>query len=163
MLFGLAVSMSCSDGASSGGPLTPFTPVNPVVPPPAPQNPPPPPTPRGPPPAFPAVSSDATIYNGPDNLYDFFISNHGSSLPTRYVFFRDSTFHLQFASFRFGVFTYTGRYSQADSLITFSWDGTYAGAPWASTGTLRGDILTIRYNMNMVMSDFIDGDYVRSR
>jgi len=122
-----------------------------------------PPVTDGSPPPFPAISDAVAIYIGPERLYDFFIPSHGSSLPTRYVFFRDSTFQLQFASARVGIFTYPGRYSRADATITFQWDGSGAGAPWGATGTLRGDTLTVQYNMNMIMSDFINGPYVLVR
>ena len=99
---------------------------------------------------------------GPEHLYDLFISYHGSSLPTRYVLFSDSTFHLQFASLRFGVVTYAGRYSRTETTINFSWV-TGGGPPWDAVGTLQGDTLHIRYSMNMLMSAFIDGVYVLVR
>jgi hypothetical protein len=99
---------------------------------------------------------------GPENLYDAFMSYHGSSLPTRYVLFSDSTFQLQFASFRFGVVTSSGRYSRTSTTINFSWV-IGGGPPWDAVGTLRGDTLDIRYSLNMQMSDFIDGAYVLTR
>ncbi|HEX6315909.1 MAG TPA: hypothetical protein VFZ73_13655, partial [Gemmatimonadaceae bacterium] len=120
------------------------------------------PSPVGSPPPFPVVSNASAIYVGPENLYDRLIFYHGGSLPTRFVLFSDSTFHLQTASFRFGVFAYTGRYSRSDSTFHFTWMNE-GGPPWNALGTVRGDTLDIRYNENMVMSDFIDGAYVRMR
>jgi hypothetical protein len=152
-LVALAASLGCS-GVSSDGPLP-----DPVAPPGGP----PPPITYGSPPPFPAISDAVAIYNGPVGLYDFFSAMHGSSLPTRYVFFRDSTFQMQFASARYGVFSYPGRYSRTEATFTFAWDGSGPGAPWGATGTLRGDTLDIRYNLNMSMSDFFDGPYVLVR
>lgn len=149
-LVALAVSLGCSGG--SDGPLSPVP--DPVAPPRGPL----PPVTYGTPPPFPVISDAIAIYTGPEGLYDAFAAMHGSSLPTRYVFFRDSTFRLQFASALFGVLTNSGRYSRTDLTFTFHWDGAEAGA----TGTLRGDTLDIRYNEKMSMSDFIDGPYVRS-
>ena len=35
--------------------------------------------------------------------------------------------------------------------------------PWEATATVRGDTIDVRYNLNMVMSDFMDGPYVLVR
>ena len=156
-LVALMLSLGCSDLSTQGR-------QDPTAPPSDPNRPlPPPPATNGPPPAFPAVSSSALVYDGPSGLYDELVSYHGSTLPTRYVLFSDSTFQLQFASFRFGIFSYAGRYSRSDTLITFAWDGWSSAGPWGSAGALCGDTLVVRYNIVMMMSDFIDGSYVRSR
>ena len=152
-------SLGCSDLPTAGptyGPL-PQTPAPPTAPPTT-----PPPSPVGSPPPFPAVSNASAIYVGPEHLYDASISYNGSSLLTRYVLFADSTFQLQFASFRFGVVTSTGQYSRTASTISFSWV-IGGGPPWDAVGTVRGDTLDIRYSINMQMADFIDGAYVLSR
>lgn len=154
LVIGLTTALGCSDATGAS---------NPTAPPSDPNRPsPPPPATNGTPPPFPTVSN-AVIYDGPGQLYDVLIASHGSSLPTRYVLFNDSTFQLQFSSLRFGIFSYAGRYSRANSVITFTWDGWSTAGPWGSTGTLRGDTLAVRYNLIMMMTDFIDGDYVRSR
>ena len=156
-LLAIALSIGCSDLSTESERF-------PVGPPSDPNRPsPPPPATSGSPPPFPTVSSTAAIYDGPKGLYDELAAYHGSLLPTRYVLFSDSTFQLQFASFRFGIFSYAGRYSRSDSLITYIWEGWSTAGPWGATGTLRGDTLAVRYNMIMMMTDFIDGDYVRSR
>jgi hypothetical protein len=154
ILVGLTLPMACMDVLGARNPTAPPSDPNRPLP--------PPPATDGPPPAFPTVS-DAVIYDGPTPLYDELTSYHGSSLPSRYVLFNDGKFQLQFSSFRFGIFSYTGQYSRTDSLVNFAWDGYSAAGPWGSTGTVRGDTLTVRYGMVMMMSDFIDGDYVRSR
>ena len=154
----VSASLGCSDISTAGptyGPL-PQPPAPPAAPPAS------PPSPVGSPPPFPTVSNANAIYVGPENLYDAFMSHHGSSLPTRYVLFSDSTFQLQFASFRFGVVTSSGRYSRTSTTINFSWV-IGGGPPWDAVGTLRGDTLDVRYSLNMQMSDFIDGAYVLTR
>lgn len=155
-LIAIAVtgSLGCSDVLTAGptyGPL-PQPPAPPVAP----------PAPVGSPPPFPTVSNASAIYVGPEDLYDRFIPYHGSRLPTRYVLFSDSTFYLQFASFRFGVVTYGGRYSRTETTFNFSWENG-GGPPWDAVGTVRGDALDIRYSIDMLMSDFIDGAYVLTR
>ena len=154
----VSASLGCSD-ISTAGPT-----YGPLSQPPAPPADPPasPPSPVGSPPPFPAVSNASAIYVGPEHLYDLFITYNGSSLLTRYVLFSDSTFHLQFASFRFGVVTSSGRYSRANTTINFSWV-IGGGPPWDAVGTLRADTLDVRYSLNMQMSDFIDGAYVLTR
>jgi hypothetical protein len=81
-LVALAASLGCC-GVSADGPLYPApAPVNP------PGTPPPqPPVTFGSPPPFPVISDAVAIYTGPERLYDVLIESHGSSLPTRYVFF----------------------------------------------------------------------------
>ena len=96
-------------------------------------------------------------------MYDIISLQHGSSLPTRFVFFRDSTFHLQFSSHRYGVFTYPGRYTRDPGVFTLRWETAINTLPWEATATVRGDTIDVRYNLNMIMSDFIDGPYVRVR
>lgn len=154
----VSASLGCSDISNAEptyGPL-PQPPAPPAAPPAS------PPSPVGSPPPFPTVSNASAIYVGPANLYDAFMSYHGSSVPTRYVLFSDSTFQLQFASFRFGVVTSSGRYLRTNTTINFSW--LIGGGPgWDAVGTLRGDTLDVRYSLNMQMSDFIGGAYVLTR
>ena len=128
-------------------------------PPPAPPVPPPAPAPA---PAFPALSRDGDIYVGAEDLYRFLFDYHRGALPSRYVLYRDGTFGLQFSSPRFGFFEYTGRYTRAQSVITFDWDGWSTAGRWEASGTLRGDTLAVRYNLIMTMTDFVEGEYVRS-
>jgi TolB protein len=74
---------------------------------------------------------------------------------SRYILYEDSTFALQYSHI---ARPYTGRYSIADSLITLDFDAK--AGQWQATGTLRGDSLTVKYNTDMMLSDFEDGVYV---
>lgn len=39
---------------------------------------------------------------------------------------------------------YRGRYTEANGVITFEWDGWSRAGPWGATGTLNGDSLTVQ-------------------
>lgn len=159
VVFFVAAATACLDMDGPAAPdLYPVTPSNPVSPSPL-----PPPVRPSPPPPFPAVPNGTVVYEGPEDLYDFILSYHGSKLPTRYLFFADSTFQLQFASYRFGIFQYAGRYSRSDSVFTFTWEGWSTAGPWGASATLRGDTLDVRYNDIMNHSDFVDGRYTLVR
>ena len=155
VLIALTMPLACSDATGARNPTAPPSDPNRPLP--------PPPATDGPPPPFPTVAGAVAIYDAGAGLYDELIPYHGSNLPSRYVLFGDGTFQLQFSSYRFGIFSYAGRYSRSDSVMTFTWDGWSTAGPWGSTGTLRGDTLAVRYNVVMMLSDFIDGDYVLSR
>lgn len=101
------------------------------------------------------------VYVGTDGMYDFFNSTHGK-LTSSYVLHEDGAFALQFSSLRYGDFEYLGRYTRTDTLITFSWEGWSIAGEWGATGILRGDSLSVRYNLIMSLTDFIDGVYVRT-
>lgn len=77
-------------------------------------------------------------------------------LDSRYVLYGDSTFALQYT--RIGE--YTGRYSRTDSLVSLVFNAN-AGR-WYATALLRDDCLVVRYNIDMALSDFEDGDYCRA-
>jgi Bacterial Ig-like domain/Kelch motif len=78
---------------------------------------------------------------------------------SRYVLHDDGRFELQFETVRWGAFAYSGRYSRWESRIGFTFDDN-AGAWWAA-GTLQGDSLVVAYNVDMLLSDFEDGVYLR--
>ena len=141
----------CMDGTEPSGPIAPPAAPAPGAPPVAPA--------IAPPPEFPALSRAGQIYRGPDSLYDFIANQHGSSVASRYVLYDDGTFGLQFASLRYPFFEYTGRYLSSASEFNFDFDG---GSGWYATGSLRGDSLIVKYNLEASMSDFADGVYVRS-
>lgn len=90
-------------------------------------------------------------------------SSHGPSATSRYIFYEDSTFALQFKSTRFGVFEYGGRFVRTDAKIQLSFNGR--GVAWSreASGTLNGDALSVTYNAIMSLSDFVDGVYLRAR
>ena len=150
--FGVAAG--CSDSASLVAP--------PAAPPAAPAD--PGPVSSWPPaPPFPPLARAGEIYTAADSAYDSpsSLRYHGSRLASRYVFYADGTFGLQFSSARAGFFEYRGRYARTDARITFDWDGWSIAGPWGATGTLSGDTLRVEYNTIMQATDFVDGMYVR--
>ncbi|HKT60309.1 MAG TPA: Ig-like domain-containing protein [Gemmatimonadales bacterium] len=75
---------------------------------------------------------------------------------SRYLLFEDGRFILQYVTQRFGFFQYGGRYTGTTALaLTFDANG----GRWTATATLQGDSLTVGYNLDMQMSDFVDGVY----
>jgi hypothetical protein len=98
---------------------------------------------------FPAVSQPARIY----------VDVNSSPLPSRYVLYDDRTFVLQYST----AFEYRGVYKEANAVITFEWEGWSTAGPWGATGSLSDDALTVRYNLIMMMSDFVDGVYIRAQ
>lgn len=114
-------------------------------------------------PAFPALSRAGEIYAASDALYDLYSAYHGHvALASRFVLYADDTFALQFSSLHAGFFEYAGRYSRADSLITFDFEGSSTAGSWVATGTLDGDVLSVAHNDVMHMADFLDGVYLRA-
>jgi hypothetical protein len=87
---------------------------------------------------------------------------HGT-LSSHYVLYDDSAFALQFVSGRFGRFEYAGRYTRAGDRVALSFDGWSTAGAWEATAVLRGDSLSVKYNTVMMLSDFMDGSYVRQR
>ena len=110
-------------------------------------------------PVFPTPTRSGRVFAATPGLDEVYTKFHGASLSSRYVLYDDSTFALEFASVRFGVFAYAGRFTRVDSRITFQWEGWSTAGPWGAEGTLRGDSLSVKYNLVMQMTDFIDGTY----
>ena len=54
---------------------------------------------------------------------------------------------------------YRGRYTEANGVITFQWDGWSTAGPWGATGTINGSSLTVEYNLIMQLSDFENAVY----
>ena len=109
------------------------------------------------------LSLAGTIYTAADDLNALYSTFLGSPFSSRYVFYDDSTFSLQFSTQGYGNFEYTGRFTRAESSITFAFDGSSIAFPWVATGTLAGDSLSVAYNDLMQHSDFVNGVYVRMR
>ena len=124
----------------------------------------PPSTPSTPPapPVFPGLAKPGTIYVEAGAIYAYSAPFHNSLISSRYVFYEDDSFELQFISGRFGFFKYTGRIRREDTRITFEWDGWSTAGPWGAVGTLRGDTMRVEYNLIMQHSDFVDGVYARA-
>jgi len=87
----------------------------------------------------------------------------------QYILYADSTFILHGNGGSF--WSYPGKYSRADSAITFAfdgvaWDGGDVAGPWMAAGIVRGDSLVVKYNDAMhndfwAGSYFEDGVYIR--
>jgi hypothetical protein len=123
-------------------------PVEPSAPPLLPGEPPPPTAPAN----FPVPSSAASIYDRTSSSYI-----PGNS---RYVIYDNGTFSLQYVTPAFGFFEYVGRYTRQDSAIAFQFDAN--GGTWLADGIFAGDSLTVKYNEDMIKSDFEDGVYTQS-
>lgn len=134
----------CGDATRPTGPPAAPPASPPAAPPPA-----PPAVPVAPPNA-PPVSGRGVFY---DRVSPSFI---GAS---SYVLYEDSTFNLHYDAH--GGLDYPGKFSRSGSEITFRFDGWSTAGPWIANATLRGDTLTVTYNIVMSLSDFEDGIYVR--
>ena len=77
---------------------------------------------------------------------------------SRFVLYDTGGFVLQYTSLVGDG--YRGGYTEANGVITFDWEGWSVAGPWAATGTLKDDILTVRYNDIMQWTDFEDAVYV---
>ena len=85
------------------------------------------------------------------------LSYHGT-LSERYILLADGMFRLQFVSGVHGTFEYLGTYHSSGSTVSFAFNGSTGYA----AGTLSGDSLFVRYDIDMILSDFEDGVFVRS-
>jgi hypothetical protein len=79
---------------------------------------------------------------------------------SRLVLYDNGAFVLEYVSLGGG---YRGRYTDASGVITFEWEGWSSAGPWGATGSLRGDSLTMQYNLIMQLTDFEDAVYVLQR
>jgi hypothetical protein len=79
---------------------------------------------------------------------------------SRFVLYDNGAFALQYPICICGG-EYLGRYTVANGVITFEWDGWSAAGSWGATGTLQGDTLTVQYNQIMQLTDFEDAVYLR--
>lgn len=112
-----------------------------------------PPPPR--PPVVPGVVAPAGTYTFVDTgTNGFRFTRH-----SRFVLGDDGTFALEYE----GLATYRGTYtySPATGLIAFAWEGWSVIGPWEATGILRGDVLTVTYNIVMMLTDFENATYKR--
>jgi hypothetical protein len=78
----------------------------------------------------------------------------GYTETSRYVLYDNGAFVLQYTSGQ-----YRGKYTEASGAIDFEWEGTSTAGPWGATGTLKGDSLTVQYNLIMQLTDFEDAVY----
>ncbi len=119
--------------------------------------------------ALPLPSSPATPattfppLSGPSRtfVFDRELSNGVSDYTrkSRFVLYDNGAFVLQYTSLGDGG--YRGAYEDTNGVITLQWEGWSRAGPWGATGTLKGDLLTVQYNLVMQMTDFEDAVYVR--
>jgi hypothetical protein len=103
------------------------------------------------------------LYEGAESLYAALAGYHGGTPASRYIFYESGAFVLQFTSARFGQFEYDGEYFRGDTLVTLRFSGWSVAGPWLADATLKGDTLSVRYNLIMAMSDFAAGRYYQVR
>ena len=72
-----------------------------------------------------------------------------------FVLYDNGAFVLRFS----GPGEYRGGYTVANGVITFEWEGWNVAGPWGAAGTIRGDSLTVEYNLIMQWTDFEDAVY----
>jgi hypothetical protein len=110
-----------------------------------------PPTTTQPPQPLPSGEPVATyVFSGP---LDYAI--RGFTTGSQYLLYDNGVFGLRYDAF---AHVYLGRYRQDNATITFLFDG--AGI---ATGTLKGDLLEVRYSDIMEHSDFENAVYRRSQ
>ena len=98
---------------------------------------------------FPPLSGPSRTFNFDHELA---YPVRGYTKSSRFVLYDNSAFVLQYP----GIGEYRGGYTATDGTITFEWEGWSTAGPWSATGTLTGDLLTVRYNFIMQMTDFED-------
>lgn len=106
--------------------------------------------------SFPPVSGAAGVF--------YFLNQasypvRGYTTRSRYILYDNGNFALQYDAD--GGLEYRGSYTKVDSLITFNWEGWSTAGPWGASGRLKGDTLTVAYNIIMELSDFEDAVYLR--
>src|SRR5262245_35766305 len=115
-------------------------------------------------PALPAPTPTPPItfppLSGPSRTFVF---DHALSYPvseytknSRFVLYENGAFVLQYVSLGG---QYRGKYTEANGVMDFQWEGWSAAGPWGATGTVKGDTLTVQYNLIMQLTDFEDAVY----
>ena len=113
----------------------------------------------------PAPATNFPPLSGPSRSFLF---DHALSFPvsdytkkSRFVLYGNGALLLQYLSL--GEGGYRGGYKDANGVLVFEWEGWSAAGPWGATGTLKGDSLTVQYNLIMQLTDFEDAVYVLMR
>jgi hypothetical protein len=75
---------------------------------------------------------------------------------SRFVLYDDGGFALQYGG---NIPDYRGGYKTTNGAIVFEWEGSSTAGSWGATGTLKGSVLTVQYNLIMQLSDFEDAVY----
>jgi hypothetical protein len=79
---------------------------------------------------------------------------------SQYLLYDNGVFGLRYDAF---AHVYLGTYRQDNATITFRFGGTWTSDQGIATGTLKGDLLEVRYSDIMVHSDFENAVYRRSQ
>jgi hypothetical protein len=108
-------------------------------------------------PSFPAALRPARVYvaerfSGPSPY-------HGSELASRFVFYEDDTFALQYSSVNHPFFEYLGTYKGAGESIELAFQAN--AGQWKATAIVTDAALSVTFNQMMVLDDFEDGSYRR--
>ena len=131
------------------GPTAPSSVQNPPTPAPTPA----PPTPQ-PPQPLPSGEPIATyVFHG---ALDYPI--RGFTTESQYLLYDNGVFGLRYDAF---PHIYFGTYRQDDDTIMFRFDGGWTWDGKDATGTLKGDLLEVRYSDIMQHSDFENAVYRR--
>jgi len=112
-------------------------------------------------------SADKTVtivlLSGPSRTFVFehSLSNHVSDYTKNslFILYDNGAFVLQYPTVNGGG-GYPGRYTESNGVMAFAWEGWNIAGPWAATGTLNGNSLTVNYNSIMQGSDFEDAAYM---
>ena len=134
----LVLSAACGGSAPNSPTVTSQSPVAPSV---APST------------TFPPLTGPARTFVF-DRQLSFPVSHY--TFASRFVLCDNGAFVLQYPTFG-----YRGGYTESNGVITFAWEGWSTAGPWGATGTIRGDTLTVQYNLIMQLTDFEDAVYVR--
>jgi hypothetical protein len=84
----------------------------------------------------------------------------GFTTGSQYLLYDNGVFGLRYDAF---AHVYLGTYRQDNATITFRFDGTWTWGQGIATGTLKGDLLEVRYSDIMQHSDFENAVYRRSQ
>ncbi|PYR63909.1 MAG: hypothetical protein DMF87_22185 [Acidobacteria bacterium] len=137
----------CGDGVRSAAPTAPTPTVVPSLQP-------VPPSLTG---TYPPITGPARVFVYRDSPYPRVAAY---TLTSRFVLYDDGRFALQYEQ---PVGEYRGTYTASDGVVTFNWEGWSVAGPWGAEATLSGDVLNVRYNLIMQLTDFEDADYVRNQ
>lgn len=106
----------------------------------------------------PAPSTRFPPLSGPSRTFSF---DRELSYPvrtytkeSRFVLYDNGAFVLQYPG---GA--HRGGYTEANGVIALEWEGWSTAGAWGAVGTVKGDSLTIQYNLIMQLTDFEDAVY----
>jgi hypothetical protein len=112
------------------------------------------PLPTPPRPDFPPLSGPSHAFFF-DRELSYPVSDYTKK--SRFVLYDNGAFVLQYPSL--GDVGYRGGYEDANGVIAFD----FGGGPKGATGSVEGNLLTVRYNEIMNQSDFEDAVYALMR